>query len=150
MPDYRRAGALSRIMMGQATGSTNPFTGGITINQNKISNPDEMAGIIAHEGEHQQQVQSMNPLQRLGAMGSIIFNRFSNRLVPQGLPQESLINKPYYWEPSEMAAFQKQSDVLRGTSEPGAVTGRKDIQLQTEAPISQRRKVLSMFKGPND
>src|SRR5215510_14177382 len=140
------ANPLQRMFMPGAA-STNPFTGGVSYKPEQLQDPTDLRAALAHENVHAQNLQQMGALQRIGNMLGMIHSNMTS--TPQELAPGSILNKGYYWNPEELQAFQAQKDILRNTNRPDPMTGRGDIQLQRELPISQRQKILSMFKGPN-
>lgn len=88
-----QAGLTNLLSRGNNTllGSTNPFTGGVSLNAGAMKDvPQEFVNdILAHELTHSRQIQAMNPLQRLGSMGKAAYYNLTQGSHMSPMEQEA-------------------------------------------------------------
>jgi hypothetical protein len=129
-------GWLGRMLMGSAEAITNPWTGNVSYDPNKMQqlSPNENENILTHELTHARQVGNTPYLQRLMGVGRSMLG----------------MDDSYYDRPRELEAFQSErnrtlSQKLPDMKDP--VTGRGDIQLtrpKRRNPIAPSPNVVNV------
>lgn len=122
-----------------ANAVSNPFTGNMTYNPNMINemgyNDFDKEQIIAHEMTHTAQTQDMPWYKKLGDIWSQQMGETLHNTVPKEIPQNSVLNNPYYWRPHEQEAYQAERDRAARLHTPNYVDpilGTRDIPLYPE------------------
>src|SRR6266404_3759864 len=88
---------VGRAMSGGAKGTTNPLTGGVSVNMQAVESPQDLEDTLRHEFVHAGQIDKMSPLDKVGAFGT-------------GFKQGIGMGVPYGQRPEEMEAYQVQND----------------------------------------
>src|SRR5438132_12903528 len=96
-PSARRAavqpmGGVGRFASGGAKGTTNPLTGGVSVNMKAVENPQDLEDTLRHEFVHAGQIEKMSPMEKVGAFGT-------------GFKQGIGMGVPYGQRPEEMEAY---------------------------------------------